>query len=711
MLLSGVSRIELTGTPGDLVVFGEGTMPLILDPSGKAMAAAYENNGQRIIWLTHDSWMKPDGLKKADTRRFMENALTLVSGGGKILLVQAETLVPYVKTMGIPFDSFDRVPESLEEYRAVVCYFNTHGPKLMSATEITRLDAFLSRGGSCIGIGIGWVFDSYGAGKQGADIAEEYAGNILLSRFGALWGHAYAAVKGNPNTDPEAGHFRSDIAKALSGFSSPVSYGQEENRRLVRTLTGSKANRAAVKHSLSPELAGRLVTALSSEGRVPVPGEKNPVKLSDTQAVMAVAFAHVFLDRIVEKNPSFAKDLAGFPSFGLSASPDWAESITVTLPAKSTGWISTGAYALPGIPLRISTGNSEAGMRFLVGAHTDNLFSSGREEWQRWPEVAVYGSLRRGLGELTSPFGGIVYLIPDPSGYLGDIDVLIEGCVRYPVYRKGETSEDEWKKALSSTRSPWGEIVSDSLIITTLVSELRKNDAGKACDFWDEVLASYKSCAGFSPRTHRERVTFDVQTSMGYMHNGYPVMAHLDRAGTVLSGALVEPDSQTAYDMWGLFHEFGHNWQKRDYTMSYMGEVTVNIFTMLAYQGMYGLSPGQLRMPKISGEPKLPAYLASPDPSAFSREPFVGLYVFIYLIDAFGWEPLRGVLEDFASLPSVPATDAEKCDLWVRFYSLRTGRNLIPYFKRWGIEAGGGTSDLVNHLNVWLPSAMSDLMK
>jgi hypothetical protein len=190
---------------------------------------------------------------------------------------------------------------------------------------------------------------------------------------------------------------------------------------------------------------------------------------------------------------------------------------------------------------------------------------------------------------------------------------------------------------------------------------------------------------------------------MGYMHNGYPVMAHLDRAGTVLSGALAEPDSQTAYDMWGLFHEFGHNWQKRDYTMSYMGEVTVNIFTMLAYQGMYGLSPGQLRMPKISGEPKLPAYLASPDPSAFSREPFVGLYVFIYLIDAFGWEPLRGVLEDFASLPSVPATDAEKCDLWARFYSLRTGRNLIPYFKRWGIEAGGGTSDLVNHLTSGSP--------
>jgi len=65
--------------------------------------------------------------------------------------------------------------------------------------------------------------------------------------------------------------------------------------------------------------------------------------------------------------------------------------------------------------------------------------------------------------------------------------------------------------------------------------------------------------------------------------------------------------------MWGFFHEFGHNWQKRVYTPSYMREITVNIFTMYANMQAYGISPAVHEMPRRAGLPYLREYLDRPE--------------------------------------------------------------------------------------------------
>lgn len=136
-----------------------------------------------------------------------------------------------------------------------------------------------------------------------------------------------------------------------------------------------------------------------------------------------------------------------------------------------------------------------------------------------------------------------------------------------------------------------------------------------------------------------------------------------------------------------------------------MGEITVNIFTMYANQQAYGISPAAHTMPQRAGLPYLREYLDEPEPSLLgstsSRGFFVGLYLFIELIEEFGWDPMRKTLHLFRDVPDQPATDNGKMDLWIRYYSLACNRNLIPYFEQWGFSASAATVRRVGDLPVW----------
>lgn len=611
--------MEIDGTPGPLLVYGGHTVPLITGSRGHTLAAYYHFGGRRIVWLSHDSLRKPETLGRGDNLVFMQNVMEVVSEGDRetpILFMDTGDFAEQVRSWGYTVEGVTRLPEPLDSYKTVVINFSNLGSGVLLPEEIERMEDFLAAGGSCIGFGLGWVFNSYGAGKRGAALAEEYSGNRLLAPYGALWTGVYGGKEGRPAADGD-GHFALQVKNILDLIEGEKSLGLEETLTMIRRFSQSDVARRALRLTFSPAERRDLLDFLQQPGRV---------------------------------TPS------------------------------------------------------DAAVRLRVGIHKDNLFTSRRSEWQRWPVITSVRTFEAGRAVFTDPFGGPMYA-ERLGGESREIVLSVAGAVNYPVYRKGITGTAEWDRMLKESRAPWGEIISDRLIITTTVDALRKADPRQVCDFWDKRLEEYAWLAGEEIRDYRERIAFDVQLSSGYMHNGYPVMAHLDRSETVLRGALEGCDDETAYKMWGFFHEFGHNWQKRDYTPSYMGEVTVNIFTMYANLQAYGISPAAHEMPRRAGLPYLREYLDNPDPRSFgstsSKGYFTGLYLFIYLIEEFGWEPMRETLALFRDLPEPPSSDEEKMDLWVRFYSHSTGRNLVPYFSRWGFDAFEATILDVAGLPVW----------
>jgi len=62
---------------------------------------------------------------------------------------------------------------------------------------------------------------------------------------------------------------------------------------------------------------------------------------------------------------------------------------------------------------------------------------------------------------------------------------------------------------------------------------------------------------------------------------------------------------------------------------------------------------------------------------------------------------MRNSLALFRDLSEAPSSDEVKMDLWILFYSLSTGRNLGPYFARWGFDASEDIVSRLADLPVW----------
>ena len=67
-------------------------------------------------------------------------------------------------------------------------------------------------------------------------------------------------------------------------------------------------------------------------------------------------------------------------------------------------------------------------------------------------------------------------------------------------------------------------------------------------------LWRWNTVVWFHPMAKNKRAVFDVQISTGWMHSGYPFMAHHSASGAIDLSHMIEGD-------WGMFHELGHNHQ------------------------------------------------------------------------------------------------------------------------------------------------------
>ena len=119
---------------------------------------------------------------------------------------------------------------------------------------------------------------------------------------------------------------------------------------------------------------------------------------------------------------------------------------------------------------------------------------------------------------------------------------------------------------------------------------------------WEDHLARAADLAAIpAVRPRAERFVVDVQTSAGYGHSGYPIVAFLDWT----DGALDPVGS------WGLFHELGHNHQNLDWVLPGSTECSVNLWSVYLHEAI-GI-PRDVAHPAIAPEARadrLASYLA-----------------------------------------------------------------------------------------------------
>ena len=586
-LLDGVAEIGAPGVPGSLCIYGSGAFPVIVgaisDVRAPVMAAGRWQAG-RIVALGHDGYFTRPTLESLDTGRLITNALHWTAGevqtGPRIGVVGAAGLHAWLKEAGHDVVDADLTPDSLGAVDVVaVVMWN------QSAPEIEALSAFVRGGGGLVTAVTGWGWAQL---HPHLDLVSDYAGNRLLAHAGIRWSHDYLgrtspegyAVDGPP---PELTHAGTALEAVEAHANDRRTLTQPEIVQALDSLLRAIRCLPADAALLAPRLDALVER---DERDIRWPSAEQPVGQADVIARLAATLFVLEQSRTPPESVRAHPMAADFPG----PVPDDAPRITrsYTVDTAVPRWHSTGLYAAPGELVTVTVPTEVAatvGFHVRVGAHSDRIWH--RSEWTRMPEISRRFLISATETLVANAFGGLIYVEVPAEADLGSVAIKIEGAVAAPLFVLGETDLNAWREEIRHAPAPWAEIAGRNMIVTTDADEVRGLDNPAAvAEAWDRVLdLSAELAAWPSPaRSSPERFVVDQQISVGYMHAGYPLMAHLDQQAN-----LVNTEHLRSECNWGFYHEVGHNHQVAEWTFDGTVEVTVNLFTLYVYEFLCGI--------------------------------------------------------------------------------------------------------------------------
>jgi len=380
------------------------------------------------------------------------------------------------------------------------------------------------------------------------------------------------------------------------------------------------------------------------------------------------------------------------------------------LPLFSTGpAFSTGMYAAPGEPVIIDVPQGVNGLVCQIGMWTDNLTNISPR--QRAPIIYNVKQLFPGRNYVRNLFGGNIYInsyfpIKEP------VSLKFTGACKSPDFILGKTDAATWKKDIVSSQVPWFNFESKHIAFTlptdkmvNFLSSHPNVDPVKQLMAWDDVIKfDYEQWEGLTdtasdavdrPVDVPWRVVLDIQPSVGYGHNGFPVVAQNDNEW--FSAAMVVSDTVS---IWGTLHELGHNNQQNSYwSWSTLGETTNNLFSFKRAHRIGIKNIGSLH-PQMPDAVKAGLfYTASTTTKDFDNDllvdnPFTRIVPFLQLFDkaerfdgkADGWGFFPYLYRRARHAKYTSGGDLEKHDFLYEAISEYTGYDYYKFFQAWGIS-------------------------
>lgn len=126
--------------------------------------------------------------------------------------------------------------------------------------------------------------------------------------------------------------------------------------------------------------------------------------------------------------------------------------------------------------------------------------------------------------------------------------------------------------------------------------------------------------------------------------------------------------------------------QRGWWTPSGTGEVTVNIFSLLASQIALGKSPKYA--PWLVGQKNSALkFLSGTSPDIWKQDAGVVLFPYAQVIEDYGWDSMKAVMSSYerGNPSTYPTSDQGKVDLFWSRYSLEVGVDLSGLLKKWRI--------------------------
>ena len=367
--------------------------------------------------------------------------------------------------------------------------------------------------------------------------------------------------------------------------------------------------------------------------------------------------------------------------------------------ARSAGRMATGMYAPAGDVINITVPQSivNQGIGILIGAHTDSLW--GKASLSRHPKITRGWSISNTSIQVGNAFGGPIYVTIPAGSNFTNFNVTIQNAVDMPRYIHGVTDVHDWQMVLRNSPAPIAELESGQFILTVPSSYIRNLDhPNETMDFWDEALQMEHNLSGYTPWPRVERAVFDVQISAGWMHSGYPFMAHTASVAGVVNGSYMRANGD-----WGMFHELGHNHQWMSSTLPGTTETTCNLYSVKLMTDLVGkdLRAGHSALNTAAMINRVETYFSGG--SQISQwSVWTALETYLQIQEEFGWEPLTAAYQEYYyNLTTQPSGDAAEFNEYAKWISISTGYNLTSFLNAWGFPIDANTTAAVDHLPVW----------
>ncbi|XP_053409650.1 TRPM8 channel-associated factor 2-like isoform X1 [Nycticebus coucang] len=687
-LLEGISELDIRtgGIPSQLLVHGALAFPLGLDASLCCFLAAARYGRGRVVLAAHEGMLCAPKMGP-----FMLNAIQWLARG-QTGIVGVNTSLKNLCSLLLEHGLQCSLEPHLTSGVCVYCCV------AYSGKEAKKLQEFVAEGGGLLIGGQAWWWASQ---NPGCSALAYFPGNVILNCFGlsimprTLSPGCFPV----PSFGTRSYHFR----KALSEFQTVLCHGSgnlEKNCLSKLQVDGAAFLQIPAEGVPAYVSLHRLLRKMLRQAGLPTVSRENPVASDSCEAVvlcLATELAHSGTDcsQLAQGLVTRTCSSSLYPS---------EHPITVDIDATNSGrgdsWVSTGLYLLEGqnAEVSLSEAAASADLKIQIGCHTDDLTKA--RKLSRAPVVTHQCYMDRTKRSVSCLWGGLVYIVVPEGSQLGPVSVTIKRAVPAPYYKQGETSLEEWRSCVQENLAPWGELATDNIILTVPTTSLQAlEDPEPVLHLWDEMMqAVARLGAQPFPFCRPERIVADVQISAGWMHSGYPIMCHLESVQELISEA-----GMRSRGLWGPIHELGHNQQCQGWEFPpHTTEATCNLWSVYVHETVLGI-PRARAHPALSPpkrEKRLKAHLGKGAP-LHDWSVWTALETYLQLQEGFGWEPFTQLFAEYQTLSGVPNDNTAKMNLWVKKFSEKVQKNLVPFFKAWGWPVQKEVADSLSSLPEW----------
>ncbi|KAM6168199.1 TRPM8 channel-associated factor 3-like [Erethizon dorsatum] len=683
-ILEGLTTLDVSGgaIPSRLLVHGELAFPLGIDNSSNCFLAAARYGCGRVVLAGHEALILSQKLGP-----FIVNALRWLLGKkkGRIgLQAKFKSLGPMLSNSNLEWS----IAQHLTSDLSVFCCYELNGKVAKEVEE------FVAEGGGLLIGSQAWWWSYM---HPGYNCVYQYPSNQCLQSFGLAILDQTANKGCFPVPKPGVTNYH--FHRALSQFETMLyEKGKNLEKSWVENLIRDCHSVFQIPHKDVPIYASvknHVIDMVKWNG-LPVTNNRERIKKGSPEAAL------ISMACSLVKSGTSSSLILSHPS----SLPPTAFPITIEInEGHRNSQVSTGLYLCAGQIAEVTLPESAlaAKLQILIGCHTDNI--SHHADYLRPPVVTHQYLLDQAKKHISWLWGGLLYILVPSSYKLGTVPVTISGAVAAPYFKLGKTSQEEWKKLTHKNEVPWGELATDSIILTAPTPDLLKlENPASLLQLWDEIMKAVAHLAAKSFPFHRpERIVFDFQISAGILHAGYPIMSVMEEATNILDEKKIR-----SHGTWGALHELGHNQQASGWNFpSHTTEATCNLWSVYVNETLLGVPRSRAHPALAPGSRKqrIKHYLDKRAPLK-SWNGWTALETYLQLQEGFGWEPFIQLFAEYQKLSGIPKDNAGKMNLWVKKFSQTVKKNLAPFFQAWGWPVTKEVSDSLASLPEWEKNPM-----